>query len=44
MPITRMAVQIGAFCAKDGDSLFLTCSVWRQAAKNVAESLQRACG
>jgi single-strand DNA-binding protein len=25
----------------DGDSLFLTCSVWRQAAENVAESLQR---
>ncbi|MFD9111602.1 single-stranded DNA-binding protein [Streptomyces bottropensis] len=24
---------------KDGDSLFLTCSVWRQAAENVAESL-----
>jgi single-strand DNA-binding protein len=30
---------------KDGESLFLTCSVWRQAAENVAESLQRrACG
>src|ERR1044072_4062772 len=26
---------------KDGDSLFLTCSVWRQAAENVAESLSR---
>src|SRR5262245_11001855 len=26
---------------KDGQSLFLTCSVWRQAAENVAESLQR---
>jgi single-strand DNA-binding protein len=26
---------------KDGDSLFLTCSVWRQAAENVAETLQR---
>jgi single-strand DNA-binding protein len=26
---------------KDGDALFLTCSVWRQAAENVAESLQR---
>ncbi len=26
---------------KDGDSLFLTCVVWRQAAENVAESLQR---
>src|SRR6202042_3212967 len=26
---------------KDGDSLFLTCSVWRQAAENAAESLQR---
>jgi single-strand DNA-binding protein len=26
---------------KDGDSLFLTCSVWRQAAENVAESLAR---
>ena len=24
---------------KDGDSLFLSCSVWRQAAENVAESL-----
>ncbi len=24
---------------KDGDSLFLTCTVWRQAAENVAESL-----
>jgi single-strand DNA-binding protein len=26
---------------KDGESLFLTCSVWRQAAENAAESLQR---
>jgi single-strand DNA-binding protein len=26
---------------KDGDSLFLTCNVWRQPAENVAESLQR---
>src|ERR1700676_3220491 len=26
---------------KDGDSLFLSCSVWRQAAENSAESLQR---
>src|ERR1700740_2095454 len=26
---------------KDGDSLFLTCNVWRQAAENVAESLTR---
>ncbi len=26
---------------KDGDSLFLTCNVWRQAAENTAESLQR---
>ncbi|MFM9652783.1 single-stranded DNA-binding protein [Streptomyces galilaeus] len=26
---------------KDGDALFLTCSVWRQAAENVAESLTR---
>jgi single-strand DNA-binding protein len=26
---------------KDGDSLFLRCAVWRQAAENVAESLQR---
>ena len=26
---------------KDGDSLFLTCNVWRQAAENVAESLKR---
>ena len=26
---------------KDGDSLFLTCNVWRQAAENAAETLQR---
>ena len=26
---------------KDGDTLFLTCQVWRQAAENVAESLTR---
>ncbi|WP_435841693.1 single-stranded DNA-binding protein [Streptomyces griseofuscus] len=26
---------------KDGDSLFLSCQVWRQAAENVAESLTR---
>src|SRR5215510_9729824 len=26
---------------RDGESLFLTCSIWRQAAENVAESLQR---
>jgi single-strand DNA-binding protein len=26
---------------KDGDSLFLTCNVWRQMAENAAESLQR---
>lgn len=26
---------------KDGEALFLTCSVWRQAAENVAETLQR---
>jgi single-strand DNA-binding protein len=26
---------------RDGDSLFLTCSVWRQAAENVAASLHR---
>lgn len=26
---------------KDGDTLFLACAVWRQAAENVAESLQR---
>ena len=26
---------------KDGESLFLTCHVWRQPAENVAESLQR---
>jgi single-strand DNA-binding protein len=26
---------------EDGDTLFLRCSVWRQAAENVAESLQR---
>src|SRR5215813_18706 len=26
---------------KDGEPLFLTCNVWRQAAEHVAESLQR---
>src|SRR5882762_8147937 len=26
---------------KDGESLFLSCNIWRQAAENVAESLQR---
>lgn len=26
---------------KDGDTLFLDCSIWRQAAENVAESLQK---
>jgi single-strand DNA-binding protein len=26
---------------RDGDTLFLSCSVWRQAAENVAESLQK---
>src|SRR5579884_2110837 len=26
---------------KDGEALFLCCSIWRQAAENVAESLQR---
>jgi single-strand DNA-binding protein len=26
---------------KDGDALFLRCSIWRQAAENVAESLQK---
>ena len=26
---------------KDGDPLFLSCTVWRQVAENVAESLQR---
>src|ERR1700723_947394 len=26
---------------KDGDSLFLTCNVWRQAAENAAETLRR---
>jgi single-strand DNA-binding protein len=26
---------------KDGDSLFLSCTVWRQAAENVAETLQK---
>ncbi len=31
--------QSGDF--RDGESLFLTCSVWRQAAENVAESLQK---
>ena len=26
---------------KDGETLFLRCSIWRQAAENVAESLQK---
>lgn len=26
---------------RDGDTLFITCNAWRQAAENVAESLQR---
>ena len=26
---------------KDGDSLFLQCQIWRQAAENVAESLTK---
>ena len=26
---------------KDGEALFLSCSIWRQAAENVAESLQK---
>src|SRR3954449_8883753 len=26
---------------KDGDALFMRCNIWRQAAENVAESLQR---
>ncbi|KHL10525.1 single-strand DNA-binding protein [Mumia flava] len=26
---------------RDGDTLFLSCAVWRQAAENVAESLQK---
>jgi single-strand DNA-binding protein len=26
---------------KDGDAMFLSCAVWRQAAENVAESLQK---
>ena len=26
---------------KDGDTMFLNCSVWRQAAENVAESLTK---
>lgn len=26
---------------EDGEALFLSCSIWRQAAENVAESLQR---
>src|SRR6201989_2697604 len=26
---------------KDGEALFLRCSIWRQAAENVAETLQR---
>lgn len=31
--------QAGEF--RDGESMFLTCTVWRQYAENVAESLQR---
>ena len=27
---------------KDGETLFMRCSVWREAAENVAESLTRA--
>ena len=26
---------------RDGDAMFLNCAVWRQAAENVAESLQK---
>ena len=26
---------------EDGEALFLSCSIWRQAAENVAESLQK---
>ena len=26
---------------KDGETLFMRCSIWRDAAENVAESLQR---
>ena len=48
-PVARFRVAIDAAVPrqrrpdewKDGDSLFLTCNVWRQAAENVAESLQR---
>ena len=29
---------------EDGEAMFLRCSIWRQAAENVAESLERACG
>jgi len=29
---------------KDGETLFLRCSVWREAAENVAESLQKGMG
>ena len=29
---------------KDGEALFLRCSIWRQAAENVAESLQKGMG
>ena len=29
---------------KDGDTLFLSCVAWRQAAENIAESLTRARG
>lgn len=28
---------------KDGDTMFLPCSIWRQAAENVAESLTKGC-
>ncbi len=38
---TGQAVDSASGEWKDGDSLFLTCNVWRQAAENVAESLQR---
>ena len=47
-PIRKVKKKVCQFCKdkatnewKDGEALFLRCSIWRQAAENVAESLQR---
>ena len=41
MASTPRQFDKGANEWKDGETLFLNCSVWRQAAENAAESLQR---